>query len=86
MKIDAKHLDYKSLEVTKERLKNKRVKCHKYNHALDAIVQNFPCFAGYLQLSEDGKYLSLFNKKPIIRPSYVQDPDLNRVLEERERY
>jgi hypothetical protein len=46
-------------------LQRNRIVCTKYNYSLDESVQNFSSFQGYLQLSQDGKHLSIILKKPI---------------------
>lgn len=69
-----------------QRLKEDRIKCTKYNYSLDSEVQKVCQFDGYLQLSQDGKMLNIFNKKFIRKAEYLQDPDYRVILQKREEY
>lgn len=53
----------------------------KYNYSLEDIVQNFPSYDGYLQLSHDGKELIITCKKPVDNQKYVLEADPNLVEE-----
>ena len=66
--LDEKSRDVTSIRHAKKRLKNKII-CHKYNYAMDEVVQNFCYYPGHLQLSEDETELELWLKKPLERTS-----------------
>lgn len=53
-------------EVTKikEMFSLNKIKLFKYNYSMDQTMQNMPSYEGFLQLSENGKYLSIFTFKP----------------------
>lgn len=53
--------------------------CIKYNYSLDKEVQEFCAFKGYLQLSDDGLKLNIYNKKNIRKAQYSTDPDYKKI-------
>lgn len=64
-----------TIDVIKERFKSNKIKCIKYNYSLDKEVQSVGAFEGYFQLSKDGQYLNIYNKKSIRKAEYLFDPD-----------
>mmetsp|Transcript_32321 Transcript_32321/g.49478 ORF Transcript_32321/g.49478 Transcript_32321/m.49478 type:complete len:118 (+) Transcript_32321:120-473(+) len=62
--IDAAREDVEEILTCEVYLHSHSIECFKYNYALEEIVQNFPCFQGYINLSEDSEYLSIIAKKP----------------------
>ena len=63
-----------------------RIKCVKYNYSLEDEVQSVGAFDGFLQLSEDGKYLNIYNRKSIRKPQYVYDPDHKAIERSRKEF
>lgn len=59
----------------KEWMYGNRIDCVKYNYSLEKEVQNFSTFDGQIQLSEDGKYLYIFNRKPVENDLYIEERD-----------
>ena len=49
------------------KLKKHKIPCIKYNYSLDEETQDFTCYEGTIQLSEDGKVVHLTNLKPKIK-------------------
>lgn len=86
LKIDERHHDLKQIDRIRERLKSERIKCVKYNHSLDDEVQRVVSFEGYLQLSKDGKFLKIVNKKVIRKKAYAYDPDYRVIQRKREEF
>lgn len=74
-KIDERIADVTTIDVIKERFKSNKIKCIKYNYSLDKEVQSVGAFEGYFQLSKDGQYLNIYNKKSIRKAEYLFDPD-----------
>lgn len=67
--------ELEQIDIQKWIFKNNKVSIKKYNYAIDDTVQNFSCFDGFLQLSEDEKYLIITNKKPVNNPEYIVEAD-----------
>lgn len=59
----------------KEWMIGNRIDCVKYNYSLEKKVQNFSTFDGQIQLSEDGKYLYIYNRKPVENDLYIEERD-----------
>lgn len=59
----------------KEWMYGNRIDCVKYNYSLEKEVQNFSTFDGQIQLSEDGRYLYIFNRKPVENDLYIEERD-----------
>ena len=74
-KIEKWRSEITTIDRIKERFKNNKIKCIKYNYSLDKEVQKIGGFEGYLQLSQCGKYLHIFNHKNVRKPQYIYDPD-----------
>ena len=65
---------------------NNRIRCFKYNYALEEIVQNFSSFQGFIKLSQDGEYLNIINLKPNEKLKYVLEADPNIVKSEKKKF
>ena len=63
-------------------MKKDRIKIIKYNHSLDKESQTQLFFHGYLNISEDGNDLQIWNRHSKIKPTYINDPDY-RVIEQK---
>jgi hypothetical protein len=63
------------IERIKEWMTNNRIDCVKYNYSLEEEVQNFSTFDGQIQLSDDAKFLYIFNRKPVANDLYVDERD-----------
>ena len=72
------------LQIKTYFIKN-RIKCFKYNYALEDSVQNFTSFQGYFQLTEDGEEFKITNLKPVEKLQYMLEEDSNLVEQERLR-
>ena len=84
--IDKNHTDLSSIDKVKQRFMHTKIKCVKYNYSLDSEVQSVGAFDGYLQLSKDGKFLNIYNKKNTRRPEYIYDPDHIAIEKKREEF
>lgn len=51
----------------------------KFNYSLDNSVQNVGAFDAYIQLSKDGKFLNIYNKKIIRKPHFIYNPDIKEI-------
>ena len=65
---------------------NNRIRCFKYNYALEEIVQNFSSFQGFIKLSQDGESLNIINLKPNEKLKYVLEADPNIVKLEKKKF
>ena len=63
-----------------------KVKMIKMNHSFDSDVQRFSQFDGYIQLSKDGKYLEMTNKKPSNNPKYILEADPDTIAKEQKEH
>ena len=52
-----------------------RIKCYKYNHALDSIVQNLSSQMAFIELSKDFQDLKITNRVPKDKIEYVLESD-----------
>lgn len=60
-------------------MRDSPIKCVKYNHALDADIQNYLQFESNITVSEDGRELIITNKKPRDNADLVLEADPNQV-------
>lgn len=67
-----------TFDQCKKRFMENRIPCFKYNQSLDAVVQNFSCYEGYLSVEAE-EDLIIMNKKPINEPEYVLEADASEI-------
>ena len=60
------------------------IKCVKYNHSLDADIQNYLQFESLISVSECGQRLIITNKKPCENPDYILEADPYAIERERQ--
>ena len=65
VEIDKAKEDVEEILSCEVYLRSNSIRAFKYNYALEDIVQNFPCFEAFIQLSADSKYLTIMTKKPV---------------------
>ena len=61
------------IDQIKQWMVDNRIDCTKYNYSLEKECQNFSTFDGQIQLSEDGKFLYIFNRKPVANDLYTEE-------------
>lgn len=59
----------------KKHLINSRVPCYKYNYSLDPETQSHVSFVSFIELSEDGEYIKITNRKPIDHTKFILEAD-----------
>ena len=62
------------------------IRCIKYNYSIDPEGQNHLQFDALLQVSQDGKELLIYNKKPNDNPEYIPEADPDEVKRQRDLY
>jgi hypothetical protein len=67
-----------NVENCLKRFTEEKILCFKYNQSLDAIVQNFSCYEGYIKI-EGTDELLIMCKKPINEPEYVLEADASEI-------
>ena len=63
--VDKRNSDPNYLTKVQQYLKDNKIKCIKFNHSLDEIVQNFSSYEATIELSKNFEYLTITNKKPL---------------------
>jgi hypothetical protein len=78
-KLDKKWSDlYLAQKIRQELIKTK-IDIIKYNYAMDKEVQNFDCQDGFLEISENGQDVQIFNLKIVENNQWVLEADPNQV-------
>lgn len=67
--------DDKEIYSIVDYLKNEKIRCVKYNSALDDRYQKAASFQSYLYLSEDGRRVIIINKKMSNEANYILEVD-----------
>jgi len=67
--------DYSEIDSIISFLSSNKLSIVKLNHTLDTSIQTFTQYHGYFQLSKDASNLSIFNKKPLIKPNHIREMD-----------
>ena len=63
-----------------EQLKHRKIKITKYNYCFDQVVQNFNCYEAFIEISDSGNYLKIFNVK--IKDSFEKILANEKLIEE----
>ena len=67
--------NYSEIDSIISFLSSNKLSIVKLNHTLDTSIQTFTQYHGYFQLSKDASNLSIFNKKPLIKPNHIREMD-----------
>ena len=78
-KFEAEYNDLEEIERIKSIFSEKKIKVVKYNQCLDKETSSECFFNGYFQLDDDGQYLEITLKKPIIRQAVIYDVDHEQI-------
>lgn len=84
-KIDASYNDHKEINYITEHIKKNKIKCIKYNYALEGSVQNYFNFEATIGLSNDESSLIINNIKPS-KNQYILESDPHEVKKKQQEY
>ena len=85
-RIDKIKDNIEEFQEIKEYLLSNEINAFKYNTSLDESVQNFCSYEAIIEVTNDGKSLNIYNKKPIDRTEYTLEADPEKLKIQKEAF
>ena len=85
VKIDESYNNHSEINSLTEHIKKNKIKCIKYNYALEGSVQNYFNFEATISLSNNEEALIINNIKPF-KAKYILESDPREIKRKQAEY